>query len=114
MKIDSISWDYWLGRKEMASIASQAATVSIFNMLYDSVFVSRKPVSPKESLYKRRIDCLNNLARIQGELRDVDEEYITVSFAEGKGHENAMKRMECLTKEYRSTWDRCEGIIRPK
>jgi putative alpha-1,2-mannosidase len=43
-----------------------------------------------------------------------DEEYLTVSFAEGKGHENAMKRMEFATKEYRSIWDKCEGIIRPK
>lgn len=98
----------------MASITSQAATVSIFNMLYDSVFVG-KPTPPKqESIYKRRIDCLNSLARIQGDLRSADEEYVTVSFAEGKGHENAMKRMDCATKEYRTVWDKCEGIIRPK
>lgn len=98
----------------MASFTIPAATVTLFNTVFGSWPFGKKPVPPKESIYKQRIDCLNSLARIQGDLQRADDEYITVSIAEGKGHENAMKRMDCATKEYRVAWDKCEGIIRPK
>lgn len=100
----------------MTSITAPAATVPLFGLVLDSWFGGgrKKPAPPRESPYKKRIDCLNNLVRIQENLRAADEEYVTVSFAEGKGHENAMKRMELATKAYRDTWDKCEGIIRPK
>jgi hypothetical protein len=101
--------------KKMATNITPAVAVPLFQSLMDCWPIGKKPTPPKqESIYKRRIDCLNNLARIQDNLHMADEEYLTVSFAEGKGHENAMKRMEFATKEYRSIWDKCEGIIRPK
>lgn len=99
----------------MASNITPAVAVPLFQSLLNCWPSGKGATPPKqECIYKRRIDCLNSLARIQGELRNADDEYITVSFAEGKGHENAMKRMDCATKEYRSVWDKCEGIIRPK
>jgi hypothetical protein len=99
-----------------SSITAPTVTVPLFTIILDSWFGGgrKKPAPPQESIYKQRIDCLNDLVRIQENLRAADEEYVTVSLAEGKGHENAMKRMELATKEYRNTWDKCEAIIRPK
>lgn len=100
----------------MASITAPAVTVPLFSMFLDSWFGGgrKKPASPQESIYKRRIDCLNKLANIQGNLRWADEEYSNVSIIEGKAHKSALNLMEVATKEYRDTWDKCEGIIRPK
>ena len=95
----------------MTTNITPAVAVSLFESLMSSWPSGKKPA--QESIYKQRIDCLKNLARIQDDLRRADEEYVTVSLIEGKGHENAMKRMEAATKEYQNTWDKCEGIIRP-
>lgn len=99
----------------MASITAPAATVPLFNIVFDSWFGGgrKKPAPPRESPYKKRIDCLNNLVRIQGNLRWADEEYSNVSIIEGKPHKSALNLMEVSTKEYRDTWEKCEAIIKP-
>lgn len=86
----------------MASTTAPAVTVPLFHIMFDSWFRFGKGGTPPEEgdVYKRRIDCLNSLARIQGELRRMDK--------------TDLGRIEAAVCEYKSAWDKCEGIIRPK
>ena len=72
---------------------------------------SKKTSIPTKSSYDVRIECFQKLAEIQKNLKAADEEYATVSSIEGF-HENAWKRMECYTKEYRKEYELCEKIMK--
>lgn len=74
--------------------------------------VSKTTSVPTKSVYDVRIECFQKLAEIQKNLKAADEEYLTVSTIEGKGHENAWKRMECYTAEYKKEYELCEKIMK--
>ena len=81
--------------------------------LYDSL----KPWWNKEftkSIYDERIECFKKLTEIQQNLKNIDEDYLTVSTNEGKTHENALVRLEHYTKEYKREYALCETIIKMK
>ncbi len=71
-----------------------------------------KPVEPKLCIYNERIKCFKTLAEIQKNLKASDEEYLTVSIAEGTAHENALKRMELYTSQYKKEYELCEKIMK--
>lgn len=76
-----------------------------------SLFYS-KPQEPRQCIYTERIKCFEKLAQIQKNLQSSDNEYVTVSTVEGKAHENALKRMECYTSEYKKEYELCEKIMK--
>ncbi len=83
--------------------------------IYESIkSIWSKPTSthPKTSIYDERIKCFQTLAEIQKNLQLADNEYLTVSMIEGKSHENAWKRMELHTAEYRKEYELCEKIMK--
>jgi hypothetical protein len=72
-----------------------------------------KPTPPPFTcVYEERIKCFQKLAEIQKNLQSTDQEYLTVSSTEGTAHENAWKRMECFTKEYKKEYELCEKIVK--
>jgi hypothetical protein len=77
-----------------------------------SLFVSKPTPLPTMSVYDVRVECFQKLSEIQKNLKSADEEYLTVSAIEGKGHENAWKRMECFTKEYKKEYELCEKVMK--
>jgi hypothetical protein len=70
------------------------------------------PVQPKTSIYDERIKCFQKLAEIQKNLQSADNEYINVSIIEGTTHENALKRMELFTAQYKKEYEMCEIIMK--
>lgn len=88
--------------------------IRTMSSIYESVkslFVSKPIAAPKLSIYTERIKCFQKLAEIQKNLQAADEEYATVSPIEGF-HENAWKRMELFTAEYRKEYELCEKIMK--
>ena len=73
---------------------------------------TEKPVEPKLCIYSERIKCFKTLAEIQKNLQAADNEYITVSIMEGTTHENALKRMETFTAQYKKEYELCEKIMK--
>lgn len=74
-----------------------------------------KPTAPSPmNIYDERIKCFKKLIEIQENLKSSDNEYLTVSSIEGKAHENAWKRMECFTAEYKKEYELCEKIMKYK
>ena len=73
---------------------------------------SKTTPAPTKSVYDVRIECFQKLIELQKTLKSTDDEYLTVSAIEGKGHENAWNRMECLTKEYRKEYELCEKVMK--
>ena len=71
-----------------------------------------KPVEPKLCIYSERIKCFQTLAEIQKNLQSSDNEYLNVSIAEGTAHENALKRMELYTSQYKKEYELCEKIMK--
>lgn len=81
--------------------------------IYESIkSIWSKPTMPRTCIYEERIKCFQKLAEIQKNLKAADEEYLTVSFAEGKEHKNAWNRMEIHTNEYRKEYELCEKIMK--
>ena len=72
---------------------------------------SKPAPTPRVSIYEERIKCFQKLAEIQKNLKAADEEYANVSAIEGF-HENAWKRMELFTAEYRKEYELCEKIMK--
>lgn len=72
-----------------------------------------KPTPPRllTCVYEERIKCFQKLAEIQKNLQSADEEYANVSSKEGF-HENAWKRMELFTTEYKKEYALCEKIMK--
>jgi hypothetical protein len=64
------------------------------------------------SIYDERIKCYETLSKIQQNLKNADEEYVRVSTIEGTNHENALKRIEIFTTEYRKEYELCEKIMK--
>ncbi len=77
-----------------------------------SKFSSKSQPEPKLCIYEERIKCFQKLAEIQKNLQSTDNEYVTVSVIEGKAHENAWKRMEAHTAEYKKEYELCEKIMK--
>ena len=50
--------------------------------------------------------------QLQKDLQSADNEYINVSIAEGTAHENALKRMELYTSQYKKEYELCEKIMK--
>jgi hypothetical protein len=73
---------------------------------------SKHQPQPKTSVYDERIKCFQKLIEIQKNLQLADEEYLTVSIAEGTAHENALKRMEAFTTHYKKEYELCEKIMK--
>jgi hypothetical protein len=67
---------------------------------------------PRTCVYEERIKCFQKLTEIQKNLKAADEEYANVSTIEGTAHENALKRMELHTTEYRKEYELCEKIMK--
>lgn len=65
---------------------------------------------PKLCIYEERIKCFQKLIEIQKNLKLADEEYINVSIIEGELHENALKRMEAFTTQYKKEYELCEKL----
>jgi len=76
-----------------------------------SLFYS-KPQESLQCIYTERIKCFEKLAQIQKNLQAADNEYVTVSIIEAKAHENALKRMETHTSEYKKEYELCEKIMK--
>lgn len=72
---------------------------------------SKPTPAPYTNVYVERIKCFEKLAEIQKNLQSSDEEYATVSPIEGF-HENAWKRMELFTAEYKKEYELCEKIMK--
>ncbi len=49
---------------------------------------------------------------LQKNLQAADNEYVNVSIIEGTAHENALKRMETFTSQYKKEYELCEKIIK--
>ena len=79
-----------------------------------SLWSKPEPAQPKTSIYEERIKCFQKLAEIQKNLQAADNEYINVSIAEGTAHENALKRMELFTAQYKKEYEMCEIIMKYK
>jgi hypothetical protein len=73
---------------------------------------SKPQPQPKLCIYDERIKCFKTLAEIQKNLQAADNEYLTVSIIEGTTHENALKRMELFTAQYKKEYELCEKIIK--
>jgi hypothetical protein len=81
--------------------------------IYESIkSLWSKPTEPKLCIYTERIKCFKTLAEIQKNLQAADNEYITVSIMEGTTHENALKRMELYTSQYKKEYELCEKIMK--
>jgi hypothetical protein len=76
-----------------------------------SLWSKRSNQPPQLNIYEERIKCFQKLAEIQKNLKAADEEYLTVSSKEGF-HENAWKRMEAHTTEYKKEYELCEKIMK--
>lgn len=68
---------------------------------------------PKKSIYEKRIDCLARLLDNQRITKVTDNEYLTVSIAEGKPHENALNRLGIYQTDYKRTYEQCKDILKP-
>jgi hypothetical protein len=68
--------------------------------------------APYTNPYVERIKCFEKLAKLQKDLKAADEEYANVSTIEGTAHENALKRMEVHTAEYKKEYELCEKIMK--
>jgi hypothetical protein len=77
-----------------------------------SLWSKPEPVQPKTSIYDERIKCFQTLMQLQKDLQSADNEYINVSIAEGTAHENALKRMELYTSQYKKEYELCEKIMK--
>jgi hypothetical protein len=77
-------------------------------------FGSKPAPQPTPSVYDERIKCFQTLIELQKNLKSADEEYLTVSIAEGTAHENAWKRMELYTSQYKKEYELCEIIMKYK
>jgi len=75
---------------------------------------SKPQPEPKLCIYEERIKCFQKLTEIQKNLQAADNEYINVSIAEGTAHENALKRMELFTAQYKKEYEMCEIIMKYK
>ena len=49
---------------------------------------------------------------LQKNLQAADNEYVNVSIIEGTAHENALKRMETFTGQYKKEYELCEKIMK--
>jgi hypothetical protein len=68
----------------------------------------------EKSIYEKRISCLSRLLDNQRIMNRTEEEFLTVSFAEGNTHNNALRRLEIYEKDYKNTYEFCESILKPK
>jgi hypothetical protein len=75
---------------------------------------SKSPSPQFTCRYEERIKCFQKLAEIQKNLKSADKEYLTVSSTEGTAHENALKRMELYTSQYKKEYELCEIIMKYK
>lgn len=62
--------------------------------------------------YDKRINCLETLAEIQKNMKDMDEHYIKISSIEGKTHVAAWNSLTTLTEQYRELYKSCEQYIK--
>jgi hypothetical protein len=85
---------------------------SVFERIMSQASKHQLQLQPKLCIYEERIKCFQKLAEIQKNLKSIDDEYLTVSIIEGKGHENAWNRMECYNKEYKKEYELCEKIMK--
>lgn len=60
----------------------------------------------EKSIYEKRISCLSRLLD--------NQRIMSVSFAEGNTHNNALRRLEIYEKDYKNTYEFCESILKPK
>lgn len=61
---------------------------------------------------EKRIECLEKMLDIQKRIQRTDDEYITVSLAEGKTHENALNRLGIYQKEYKNLYEQCKNVLK--
>jgi hypothetical protein len=87
---------------------------SIYESIKSIWFSAAKSTStaPTLSIYDERIKCFQKLAELQKNLQSADNEYLNVSIAEGTAHENALKRMETFTSQYKKEYELCEKIMK--
>lgn len=85
---------------------------SVFDYIMSLASRTQSKPQPQSCIYEKRIKCFNKLIELQTFIKSADEEYITVSSIEGKPHENAWKRMETYTKEYKKEYELCEKIMK--
>jgi hypothetical protein len=65
----------------------------------------------ERSIYEKRVKCWEKLNAIQKRIERTEDEYITVSLAEGKTHENALNRLGIYRKEYNDLYEQCKNIL---
>lgn len=71
-------------------------------------------MSTSQNIDEKRLDCLERLVEIQKTMIKTNEEYLFISFIEGKTHENAWARLGNLQNQYKDTFDRCRKTLDPK